>query len=297
MRWRALITVGLVLVAMAAVPAFAPGLVWRDAPAIALTGDASRGAYVYRFSGCGGCHSPPGHQSTEIAVPSGGLALQTPFGVFHVPGLTPAQLTGWSVDDLARALRLGLSPDGRHYYPAFPYPFYASLTDQDVADLYAFLMAQPATANPTPAHALHFPFGLRPGLAFWKLAFLGKPAPFSTDPVLARGDYLARAGHCGACHTPLTPWGAFDNTRFMAGTAKGVDGKAVPNLTPHPHGLGDWTEDDILAALKQGLTPEGDVLAREMAAVVRENTRHLRPDDLRALVAWLRALPPLANTP
>ena len=105
---------------------------------------------------------------------AGGLALATPFGVVTTTNITPDVETGigaWSYPAFARAMRDGLHRDGRHLYPAFPYPSFAKTSEADLQALYAFLMSQPAVRQRNVASRLTFPFNLRPLMAGWNLLF------------------------------------------------------------------------------------------------------------------------------
>ncbi|MHA1601107.1 MAG: c-type cytochrome, partial [Alphaproteobacteria bacterium] len=205
---------------------------------------------------------------------------------------------GWTVEDLARAVREGRAPDGSHYYPAFPYPSYTGMTDRDVADLWAYLMAQPPVARENQAHELPLPFRFRVVLGIWKALFF-EPGRFTGDPAKDaawnRGAYLVEAlGHCGECHTPRNVLGGVDNSRRLAGAAKGPQGKKVPNITPHPKdGIGDWRESDIAFFLKTGFFPDGDVAGGAMTEVIDDGTSKLNDADRAAIAAFLRDLPPL----
>ena len=267
---------------------------------ITLAQDAARrGEYLAKAGGCVGCHT----ETKKDAVPfAGGRALKTPFGTFYGPNLTPhprAGLGRWSEADFVRALRGGVRPDGAHYYPAFPYPAFTRITDADLRDLWAYLRSLPPSARANSPHELRFPFGWRPLVAVWKWLFFS-PGPFaplaSRPPLLDRGAYLVEAlGHCGECHTPRNFLGAPKRGRILAGTAKGPDGKRVPNLTPIK--LKKWDDAELKDFLQTGLTPDGDVAGETMSEVIRNSTSQLTPDDLAALIAYLRALPPLPVAP
>ena len=100
----------------------------------------ARGAYLFTAGGCISCH----RGEDDEALPSGGLALETEFGTFYAPNITPDPATGvgsWSGSDFLAAMKHGRSPDGSFYYPAFPYRSYAGLTDEDVLDLAAYIMS------------------------------------------------------------------------------------------------------------------------------------------------------------
>ena len=270
----------------------AHGAAWAQA-------DATRGAYLAKAGGCVGCHT----ESKDGAVPfAGGRALKTPFGTFFGPNITPHPSAGigkWSEQDFMRALRQGVRPDGAHYFPAFPYPSYTRIADADLRDLWAFLRTLPPSARANQAHDLRFPYGWRFTVGAWKWLFFS-PGAFAADPArspqLNRGAYLVEAlGHCGECHTPRNFLGGVRRDRRLGGTAKGPDGDKVPNLTPAR--LKKWDDQELSAFLKTGLTPEGDVAAESMGEVVQNTTGALTPADLAAMIAYLRALPALADEP
>jgi len=265
----------------------------------AAQGDAKRGAYVAKAAGCVGCHT----EVKDGAIPyAGGRALKTPFGTFYGPNITPHPAAGigrWSEADFARALRLGIRPDGAHYFPAFPYPSFTRITDADVRDLWAFLRSLPPSDRASREHDLQFPFGWRILILFWKWLFFS-PGPFVADPakspVLNRGAYLVEAlGHCGECHTARNFLGGVKRDRHLGGAAKGPGGDRVPNLTPTR--LKKWDDAELASFLKTGFLPDGDVVAETMGEVIRNTTNELLPADLAALIAYLRALPALPDEP
>ncbi len=260
-----------------------------------------RGAYVFHASGCLGCHTDVANGGAALA---GGRALETPFGTFYSPNITPDPEHGigaWSLQDFGRAIRHGIGPDGTIFYPAFPYDSFTRMSDDDIIALYGYLMAQPTSTNVPPDHDLGLPFSLRSLLLIWRwLYFEPGPQPDDgLDPVLARGRYLVDAlGHCGACHTPRTSLGGADEALYLAGNPDGPDGDTVPNITPDmAHGIGDWSEGDLQFLLKASMLPDGDVVSGAMAEVVRESTSRLTAEDLAAMIAWLRAIPAVDNNP
>lgn len=276
----------------AALPA--SGAAARDEAAIA------RGEYVFRAAGCESCHTDRDAGGAWLA---GGRVIETPVGRFISPNITPDPETGiggWSEGDLARALRHGIAPDGRHYYPAFPYPAYSGMTDADIRDLKAFLDSVPPVRNPNARHELAWPYSWRFLLGLWKLAGFS-PGPFRPDPARSqtwnRGAYLVTVlGHCGECHTPRGGFGLPDEDMALAGTATGPDGKRVPNITPDPEtGIGGWSARDVVRLLRRGFDPEGDDVQGVMAEVVENGTRHLRSDDLEAIAIYLLGLAPIRH--
>ena len=274
-------------------------LLWALPAAAFAQGDSKRGAYLAKAAGCVGCHT----EAKEGATPyAGGRALKTPFGTFYGPNITPhpsAGLGHWGEADFVRAVRMGLRPDGAHYFPAFPYPSFTRISDTDLRDLWAYLRTLPPSARPNQAHDLKFPFGWRFLVVGWKWLFFS-PGPYSADqkqtPVLQRGAYLVEAlGHCGECHTSRNFLGGPKRDRPLAGAAKGPEGDRVPNLTPAK--LKKWNDAELKSFLQTGLTPEGDVAAETMGEVIRNTTGELTPDDLAAMIGYLRALPPIADEP
>jgi mono/diheme cytochrome c family protein len=262
-------------------------------------GDAKRGAYLAKAAGCEGCHT----EKKDGAAPyAGGRELKTPFGTFYGPNITPHAEAGigrWREADFLRALREGVRPDGAHYFPAFPYPSFTQITEADARDLWAFFRSLPPDARRNRPHELRAPYGWRFMVGPWKWLFF-TPGPYAADPArpaaLNRGAYLVEAlGHCGECHTPRNFLGGIKRERRLAGTASGPDGKSVPNLTPAK--LKKWDDRDLREFLQSGLTPDGDVAAEAMGEVVRNTTSQLAPEDLNAMIAYLRSLPPLADEP
>ena len=248
------------------------------------------GQYVAKAAGCAGCHS----DTKAGAVPfAGGRALATPFGTFYGPNLTPDKTTGlgnWSEANFQRAVRLGERPDGAHYFPAFPYPSFAGMSDTDVRDLWAYLRSLAPTNNPNRAHELRFPFGWRFLVTFWKWMYF-TPGPFIPAPqasaVVNRGAYLVGVlGHCGECHTPRNLLGGLKTDSLFAG-AKIAEGR-VPNLTPTR--LKKWSDAGLKEYLLTGQTPGGDIAAEPMSEVITNTTSQLTADDLMATIAYLRSV-------
>ncbi len=273
----------------------AAGLLGLAANSIqAAEADSARGEQVYRAAGCQGCHTQEGEGQPLLA---GGRALATPFGTFYSPNITPDRETGigeWSQADFERALRQGEAPDGRPYYPAFPYTSYSGMNDQDLADLWAYLRSQPAVALANRDHALDFPFSWRWLTRIWRWLFFD-PAPFQPEPagdaVWNRGAYLVRhLGHCGECHSPRNFLGAIDEDLPLAGNPSGPDGKKVPSITARS--LSDWSEADLADLLDYGLTPDGDVMAGAMREVIKHGTAHISDADRLAIARYLKTSPP-----
>lgn len=264
--------------------------------------DIENGAYVFVAAGCSSCHAAPGAKGEDKLVLSGGLSLSTPFGVFHVPNISPDPDYGigdWTLADFATAMKYGIRRNGEHLYPAFPYTSYQRMSLEDIVDLKAYLDTLPASANSTPSHELPFPFNVRRGVGLWQLLYVDgrtyEPAP-DMSAELARGGYLVEGpGHCGECHSPRNFIGGVDQGRgYGGGPAPEGDGR-IPNITPDPDtGLGNWSKDEIVELLTTGFTPGFDSVGGAMAAVV-ENTAHLTLEDRGAIAEFLKALPTITS--
>ena len=280
--------------------AFALGLA-SAVPGATLADQAAidRGKYIFDAGGCFACHTDTKGRRPPL---SGGPALKTPFGTFYAPNITPDPRHGigrWSDQDFIKALREGVAPDGRHYYPVFPYTSYTKASERDLLDLKAYIFAQPPVAEASRSHEIGFPFAFRPLLWFWKLLnfeAMRWRADARRSEEWNRGGYLVEAlSHCGECHTPRNFLGGLDRALWMAGAVLG-DGKTrAPNLTPHESGLAQWSAADITFALELGLTPRGEILGGEMAEVVARSSSRLSAADRAAVAAYLKALPPLAS--
>lgn len=256
-----------------------------------LSGDAARGAYLARMSGCIACHTDTDGGGAPLA---GGLELKTGFGTFRSPNLTTDNEYGigaWTPEMFAKAVRQGISPEGEPYYPAFPYPFYSRFSDQDIADLWAAFRTVPAAATPSREQDLQFPYSFRPALKAWRALFLDmgplKPMPDRSD-AWNRGRYIVRGpAHCGACHTPRNLLGA-RQAEFALHGAEGLpDGGKSPRITADRLEAEGWTVNNLAYALRSGVTPEGDAFGGSMGEVVRDGTAFLSDADLRAIAIYL----------
>lgn len=256
-----------------------------------LTGDSEPGERVFIAAGCASCHHAP--DSEEKLVLAGGQRFATEFGSFVAPNISPHPEAGigtWDVVDLASAVRQGTSPEGRHYYPAFPYGAYIRMTDQQIADLWAYMQTLPPDPTPSEAHDIDFPFNIRRSVGGWKLLFLDDDWIVNdvTSPELERGRELVEAlAHCGECHTPRNALGGLRTDAWLAGAANPTGDGRIPALTP---GELDWSAGDIAYYLETGFTPDFDSAGGHMVAII-ENFAQLSAADRQAVAAYLKALP------
>ncbi len=126
---------------------------------------------------------------------------------------------------------------------------------------------------------------------------LSAPAAVAQDTaLLERGRYLVEVtGACGNCHTPMGPQGPLPGRHLAGGTVFDEQPfRAVaPNITPDPEtGIGRWTDPQLMRAIREGIRPDGSVIGPPMPIFFY---RGLADADLRAMVAYLRTVPPVRN--
>ncbi len=267
-----------------------------------VSGDVERGKYMFYASGCASCHAAPGAKGDEKLKLAGGHEFKTPFGTFYAPNISPDPkhgIGGWTDLQFVNAVMRGVSPDGSHYYPSFPFMSYQRMKVGDVVDLKAFMDTLPKVTGDAPDHDLPLPFRLRRGLGLWKFLFMDYQ-PFKADPnaseKLNRGAYLVNGpAHCGECHTPRNFIGGPDSGLLLAGGPAPEGDGVIPNLTPHADGLKSWSETDIAYSLESGFMPDYDSFGGSMVAV-QENTAKLTKEDREAIAGYLKSIPAHAST-
>lgn len=261
--------------------------------------DLANGEQVFWAGGCASCHAAPGAQDDARLVLSGGRALKSPFGTFHVPNISPDESAGigdWTLAEFGNAMTRGVGKDGEHLYPSFPYGSYARMTAKDINDLWGYLQTLPKSGNVAAPHDLPFPYNIRLALGAWKLLFFTDEPRVevnTADAKLARGQYLVEGpGHCGECHTPRNALGGFESGRWLAGAPNpGGEGR-IPDITPGSRSVGNWSASDIASYLETGFTPDFDTVGGLMVDV-QKNMARLSPSDREAIAAYLKAIPPL----
>jgi mono/diheme cytochrome c family protein len=262
--------------------------------------ELARGEYLLRAGGCIPCHTDFKGQGELL---TGGRALETPFGTFFSPNITPDPETGiggWSAAEFLAALKQGMRPDGSHYFPVFPYPSYARMTDADALAIRAYLLSRPPVKRANRPHDLPWPASWRGLQGAWK-ALHFTPGDFRSDPARSdaynRGAYLVTAlSHCGECHTPRDLMGATRADMALAGTANGPEGELAPNITPDPRtGIGKWSAGDMIELLRTRTKPDFDNVQGSMREAVEHGLKYLTDADLAAIAAYVLAQPPIAN--
>ncbi len=263
--------------------------------AMAQDNQVARGEYLLHAGGCISCHTA----DEEDAVPlAGGRAMETPYGTFYSPNITPDDETGigrWSDEEFLNALWLGVRPDGARYFPAFPYPSYTGASEEDLLAIKAYLLSIEPVHKPNRKNDLRWYLSSRFAARTWqKMNF--EPGRFQENPERSaewnRGAYLARhLGHCGECHTPRSKTGKLQQDKELSGNPAGPDGKKVPGITQdREDGIGRWSISEIEFFLEIGMLPDGDFAGGAMSKVVDDNTSHLTDSDRHAIAIYLKSV-------
>jgi mono/diheme cytochrome c family protein len=225
------------------------------------------------------------------------LPFKTPIGVFYPQNLTPDPETGlgrWSEADFVNAMTRGLAPDGRHYFPAFPYAAYRAMPVSELLDLRAYLMSLPPVKAVPPPHTVPLLGLARRGVGLWKRIALPRP-PFNPgsegNDTWKRGAYLVNApGHCGECHTPKNWLMIEDLGRHMAGGPHpGGEGK-VPNLRGLLVRKKYKDAADLTLALQNGEELGYEDLSSGGMGAIQTNLAQLPESDVRAIAEYLLSL-------
>ncbi|MFC4260283.1 cytochrome c [Marinobacter lacisalsi] len=249
-----------------------------------------RGEVIAGLGNCQTCHTTDPEQPY-----AGGLAMPTPFGTIYSTNISPDPETGigqWSQEAFTRAMREGVDRSGAHLFPAFPYTHFTKMSDEDVADLYAYVMTREPVQAEAPENTLQFPFNIRMLQAGWKLLFFDE-GRYQADENMGeewnRGAYLAEGlGHCSACHSPRNQFGAEDKSQAWEGTV--INGWYAPALNDSNLSPVDWTTEDAYAYLRSGGSPFHGVAIGSMADVVHTGLGKAPEGDIRGLSVWLSDL-------
>jgi mono/diheme cytochrome c family protein len=252
----------------------------------------AQGRGLVQAGDCAACHTDNGGKPF-----AGGLAISTPFGVIYSSNITPDKITGlgmWTEENFYHAMHDGIRRDGKHLYPAFPYPWFTKISRDDVHAIKAYLDTLKPVYQENKPTLLPWPLSMRGMVAAWNALYLHKGVYQSDTAKSAqwnRGAYLVEGlGHCGACHTPSSMLGGPKASRNLHGSNYG-DNWFAPGLTSNlKSGLGDWNTADIITFLKTGANARS-AAAGPMAEVVKNSTQYMSDDDLNAIATYLKDIP------
>jgi mono/diheme cytochrome c family protein len=255
-----------------------------------------RGEYLARAADCMVCHSSP-----EGKPYAGGFAFNLPFGTLYSTNITPDKETGignYTDAQFLLALRRGVRDDGAQLYPAMPFSSYTFLTDVDALAIKAYLFSLAPVHAPSRTDTLSFPFNQRWLLGMWSWLF-NRDQRFQANPAQSpewnRGAYVSEAlAHCGECHTPRNVAFALNNRKKFSGAV--TAGWRAYNITSDPGtGIGAWHED-VFVYLSKGHAMGHGTASGPMGEAVDESFSHMAPEDVRAVVTYLRSIPAVASS-
>ncbi len=264
--------------------------------ALAQASLVERGEYLAKAADCMVCHTAPGGKEF-----TGGLGFKLPFGTLYSTNITPDKDTGignYSDQDFLNAVHSGKRRDGARLYPAMPYTSYSYLSDADALAIKAYLFSLPPVRATPPANTLSFPFNQRWAMIFWSEIF-NPDTRYEPDTSKSaewnRGAYLAEAlAHCGECHTPRNLAFALNNRRKFAG-ALTAGWRAFNISSDKATGVGGWRDDDLISYLSVGHAAGHGTASGPMGEAVDNSLRYLAPEDIKAIVTYLRSVPPSAS--
>lgn len=290
------VVVALVLVGLVGLALFILVPVQTTDPQQAVADDwqpaEGEGYYAMRLADCAACHT-----AEDSEMFAGGRPIESPLGTIYSSNITPDPETGiggYTLDEFRAALYDGIRQDGAHLYPAMPYDNYRKISETDVRALYQYFRDEvtPVTNRP-PENELPFPFDQRWGIRAWTWVGLADAGfqPMFDDEQLNRGAYIVEGpGHCGACHSPrnaLFVQGGFTarDADFLSGGE--IAGWTAPDLRGPDSPPQRWNAEQLARALATGRNAHASVVG-EMKLVVEDSLQHLTPEDLTAVVAYLR---------
>jgi mono/diheme cytochrome c family protein len=243
-------------------------------------------------AGCYGCHT-----SDPEKPFGGGYKIKTKYGTFITPNITKDITSGigkWSKTEFIQAIKHGISPSKKPYYPAFPYSWYSNMQDSDILDIFDYLNSIPSIQKINSSHDLKFPYRIRETLWLWRIInrSLQKKENVSLDVSYKnRGEYLIKSVvHCSACHSPRTWFSIIKDHENLNGKieTRKLLNDGAPNISKDKiEGIGSWSESDIVFFLQTGIKPNGDFSGKEMSKIIENGTSYLIKEDLEKISKYL----------
>jgi len=255
----------------------------------------ARGQYLVEgVAHCFACHSPLDPNSKTGEPPPGQAGIGDSFSpssgtMWVIPNLTPDWETGigkLTDDQLARAIREGISHDGKALWQLMPYRYFRHMSDEDLASVVVFLRSLPPVRHSLPQRKIPWKdqarYNRRPAPLLTAI-----PGPDLSNPI-KRGEYYVTLGKCAECHTPSDDNGnALPGMDFAGGNFLDEVQKATPNLTNDPTGISYYDDAMFIQVMRTG-----KVGARALNPIMPWwNVGHMNDEDLRAMFSYLRSLP------
>lgn len=247
---------------------------------------------VFGPAHCADCHSKVNADSMialgQTVALTGGFEFNLPIGKIYSRNITPDKETGigrYTDEEIARALRYGVAPDGSSYFDFMPFH---NTSDEDLSAIISYLRSQPAVKNEVPENTSTV-------LGKVVKAFLIKPVgPNGEVPVSVKKDSTAEYGkylainvaNCSGCHTKRDLMtGAYLGTLFSGGFE--LDGFVTPNLTTDASShIANWDEQKFMARFR-----EGKKIAT--SPMPWNSFKRMSDDELKAIYRFLRTLQPI----
>jgi mono/diheme cytochrome c family protein len=271
----------------------------------------ARGKYIFEnLADCQGCHSPRDIGKFGAPAMEGmtGAGWVFPDGI-GMPGrivasnLTPDPETGlgrWTDGEKIRAIREGVSRNGRALFPFMPYQKFSEMSDEDVYSVVAYMNTMRPVRNSLPKTELNFPL---------PLLIKGVPQPVdgvvkSPDPTnkLKYGEYLVNMAGCTGCHTRHERGEPVEGKEFAGGEAFAIAGffTQTPNITPdEDSGIGKWDEQKFISKFRgyANMTPANAPKHTQANFTLMPwyGLSKLTDEDLSAIYAFLRTVKPVYN--
>jgi mono/diheme cytochrome c family protein len=267
-----------------------------------------RGKYLaHHVAICIDCHSK--REFTKFSLPpkegTFGIGASFPFGKeegipgeIWAPNITPTRLASWSDDEIARAVAHGVNKAGDTLFPIMPYVNFAHMAKDDLYAIIAYLRTLPASDSTVPARKLAIPMSALPPLPEFALEKNIRPDP--SDRV-KYGQYLVTIASCAFCHTPQNKDGSPDFSRAFSGGFvfnTPMFRVTVANITPDSAtGIGSWTEDAFVEKFRNNSSPEmiNKNPGKQQSVMPWAMYGKMKEEDLRAIYAYLRTVPPITN--
>jgi mono/diheme cytochrome c family protein len=264
--------------------------------ALAKASPVERGEYLAKAADCLVCHT-----TRDGAEYAGGLPFKLPFGTLYSTNITPDKDTGignYSDQDFLAAMHRGIRRDGARLYPAMPFTSYTYISDADALAIKAYLFSLAPVRAVPPVNTLVFPFNQRWAMSFWSELF-NPDTRFEPDtsksPEWNRGAYLAEAlAHCGECHTPRNLAFALNNRKKFAGAVT-AGWRAFNISSDKTTGVGGWSDEDLVSYLSIGHATGHGTASGPMGEAVDRSFSQLAPEDIRAVVTYLRSVPAIVS--
>lgn len=261
----------------------------------------ARGEYLVEgVAHCFQCHSTHDMTKTEVPIVEGmkgaGWMMDQAegLGTIVAPNITPDKETGigsWTDDEIARAIREGVSRDGSALFPIMPYENFRDMSDEDLASVVVYLRTIPAVRNPLPRSTLEFPLSRIVNTMPQPLE-----GPVAEPPAASRGAYLVKLAECASCHTPAVQGTPLPGMAFAGGFPfKPVGWTGAPvvsaNITPDASGIAHYDEALFDQVLRTGKLP-----GRQLSGIMPyAHLARLTPEDMKAIFAHIKSQAPVQH--